>query len=246
MNVDEVVAAFALPDAPTRPTRIHKVDLIDAAAPGASDRKLIDAALERLDWLATLSPTTIGVASTTTTPAIQLLALVTRTVPTARLLLLIHRAIPVPAVLITSFGGTVRISLATLRPAERVDASVVERLVTTPPIGMEDAKWGAFLATLAVPNLPRTDLAALYEALVWRVEALEAATKSGCPFRLPSDRDEAILRREALAEHDVVAAEYARARAAARAEKSLARQVALADAAAVVKERLDAIMLKMA
>ena len=246
MNSDEIIAAFALPDPRGRPTRIHKVDLVDAAAPGASDKKLIDADLERIDWSATLSPATIGIASAANAPALQLLSLATRAEPTVRLLTLIHRAIPLPVVLVTAFADTVRVSLAPLRPAERVDAMVIERLVVTPALAAPNPSNQAFLASLAIGTLPRTDLGALYDALAERVEALVAANKAGTPFRLPLSRDDAVARREALAEHDVVAAEYARARAAARAEKSLSRQVALADAAAVVKKRLDAIAVTLA
>ena len=246
MTADDVVAAFALLGVPERPTRIHKVDLIDAVAVSTADRTLIDAAIDRLDWVATLSPATIGVAGGANVAAIQLLTLSARNDATLRLLTLIHRAIPLPVVLITTFGDTVRVSLGPMRPAERIEAMVVERLVATPAMTTRDANVASFLASLALRTLPRTDLAALYEALVWRVEALIAAVKADAPFRLPGTIDEASPRREAIAEHDAVAGEYAKAQSAARAEKSLSKQVALADAASVVKKRLDAIANKLA
>lgn len=246
VTVDDVVAAFGLPDPPARPTRIHKVDLIDAGKPTAADRKLIDAAIDRLDWIATLSPATTGVAAGATAPAIQLLTLTARLEPMARLLTLVHRAVPLPVVLVTAHGGGVRVSLAPLRPAERVEGVVVERLVVTPALEDRDAAASAFLASLSLGGLPRVDLAVLYEALVQRVEALVAATKAAAPFRLPATADEARARRAALAAYDAAAADYARARAAARAEKSLGRQVTLADAAALVKERLEAAAAALA
>lgn len=246
MTPDTIVAAFALTNVPERPTRIHKVDLIDAGAATAADRKLIEAAIDRLDWIATLSPVTIGVEAGQLVPAIQLLTLRLRSEPTQRLLTIIHRAIPLPLVLITGFGDTLRISLAPLRPAERIEgAMVVERLVATPILRLDDPATVAFLASLALSKLPRTDLAALYDGLIWRVEALIAAQASGTGFRLPADTAEAQTRRNALAEHDAISVEFAKARAAARAEKQLARQVALAEAARLVKARLDELVIAL-
>lgn len=241
MTADDVVAAFALPSVPERPTRIHKVDLIDAGAATGADRKLIDTAIDRLDWVATLSPATIGVAAGENAPAIQLLTLLVRAEPTLRLLTLIHRVIPLPVVLVTTFGNGIRVSLAPLRAAERIEAMVVERLVVTPPLNARDATTKAFFASLALTNLPRSDLAALYEALVWRIETLLAGARASAPFRLPGNADEALTRREALSKYETISTEYAKARAAARAEKQLARQVALAEAAGLVKKRLDAV-----
>lgn len=247
MSAEEIVAAFGVE---TRPTRIHKKDLIELGTATAADRKLIDAAVDRLDWLATLSPVTIGVAASDDderpVAAIQLLTINVRTEPVQRLLTIIHRAIPVPAVLVTAYGATCRVSLAPLRRAERTMGVVVERLVTTPVLTQRDAATAAFVRSLAVANLPRTDLAAVYEALIWRVEALTAATVSGGEFRLPADATQAAARRAALAEHDAWQADFARARTAAGREKQLARQVALAEAARVVKMRLDAAKMVLA
>lgn len=246
MTAEDVLAALALPEPRARPTRIHKVDLIDAGAPSTADKKLIDAAIDRLDWIATLSPATIGVAAGENVPAIQLLTLASRAEPTTRLLTLIHRAIPLPVVLVTAFDDALRISLGPLRPAERIDAMVVERLIVTPAMTARDAAIDGFLASLALSTLPRTDLAGLYEALIWRVEALIAARRANTPFRLPVNGEDASIRRDALAEHDAVTAELAKARSAARVEKALARQVALAGAAALVKNRLSAIAKTLA
>ena len=91
MTAEDVIAAMALPGVPERPTRIHKVDLIDAGAATAADRKLIDTAIDRLEWVATLSPATIGVAAGLNASALQLLTLMVRAEPTARLLTLIVR-----------------------------------------------------------------------------------------------------------------------------------------------------------
>ena len=151
MTAEDAVAAFALPGIPAKATRIHKKDLVELGAATSADRKLIEAAIERLDWVATLSPQTIGVAAGTSIAAIQLLTLETRSPPTLRLFTIIHRAIPLPVVLVTTFEQTLRLSLAPLRPAERIEsAMVVERLVATPVIAEPDQVTQAFLASLAV------------------------------------------------------------------------------------------------
>ncbi len=243
MTLDDIVAAFALPDAAVRPTRIPKTVLNERGAATAADRKLIDAVIDRLDWVATLSPASIGVAGDDSTSAIQLLTLITRAAPTQRLLMIIHRAIPLPIILVTAFDASVRVSLAPLRPAERIEgAMVVERLLVSPEIIAPEMAARAFLDSLALPGLPRTILARLYEGLIWRVEAFTAARLAGGVFRLPATEAEVLARRSALAEHDAVAAEWARARAAARAEKQLARQVALAETARLIKVRLDGFL----
>ena len=135
MTAEEIVAAFGVD---VRPTRIAKKDLIELGAATATDRKLIDTVVDRLDWMATLSPASIGVAAGSDderpVPAIQLLVLSVRAEPALRLLTVIHRAIPVPVVLVTSYGTTSQVSLAPLRRAERIGgAMVVERVVNSVP-----------------------------------------------------------------------------------------------------------------
>ncbi|OYV41324.1 MAG: hypothetical protein B7Z80_02060 [Rhodospirillales bacterium 20-64-7] len=247
MTVEEIVAAFALPAGAIRPTRIPKTVLNERGAVTAADRKLVDATIDRLDWVATLSPASVGVVAGDGVAAIQVMTLTVRAAPTQRLLTLIHRAVPLPIVLITALEEGVRVSLAPLRKAERMENEmVVERLIVGPEIGALTPAAASFLASLAVPGLSRVSLDRVYEGLVWRVEALVAAEISGASFRLPVDADDAVARRNALARHDAVAVEWSRARNAARSEKNLSRQVALAEAARVVKTRFDAAILALA
>jgi len=222
--------ALALPPGGDPARRLPKDVLAEHGAAQAADRKLIDKAIERLDWWATLSPTTIGVAAAADddrpVPAIQLLALTARAEPTQRLLTIIHRAIPVPIILLTALpgGSGIRLSLAPLRRAERIgDKMVVERLVVAPDCtDAADPASAAFIASLAVPTLPRLNLRLLYDGLIERAEALEIARLTGQPFRLA---DDPAARREALARYREAEAAWLAARAAAKREKVLARQV---------------------
>jgi len=250
----DIREALALPpmNAPAR--RLPKDVLAQHGAANTADRKLIDSTIERLDWWATLSPTTVGIAAGTDEdrpiPAIQLLAMTARVVPTQRLLTLIHRAVPVPIILATALpenAGTC-LSLALLRRAERIaDRVVVERLVIAPGLAAADEPAsGVFLASLALPGLPQTTLAALYSALVERIEALAVARLTDAPFQLLADTVAVAARRDALARHGQAEAEWLTARAAAKREKRLAEQVVLGNQARALKDRLQAIAGELA
>lgn len=250
----DIRAALALPpmNAPAR--RLPKDVLAQHGAANTADRKLIDGAIERLDWWATLSPATVGIAAGTDedrpVPAIQLLAMTARVEPTQRLLTLIHRAIPVPIILATALPGNAgtRLSLAPLRRAERIaDQMVVERLVIAPDLAAADEPASvAFLASLALPGLPQTTLAALYGALIERVEALVVSRLTDVPFQLLADAAAVVGRRDALARHGQVEAEWLAARAAAKREKRLAEQVVLGNQARALKDKLQAIARELA
>lgn len=245
----DIRAALALPPMHAPARRLPKEALAQHGAANAADRKVIESTIERLDWWATLSPTTVGIAvgpePERPVPAIQLLAMTARAEPTQRLLTMIHRAIPVPIILATALpanAGT-RLSLAPLRRAERVsDLMVIERLVVAPDlVEMGEAATSAFLASLALPSLPRTTLSALYEALIEKIEALAAARITGASFTLCPDATSAAARRETLERHAAAQAAWLTTRAAARREKRLAEQVTLGNEARMLKDRLDLI-----
>ena len=239
--------ALALPPGGAAARRLPKDVLAEHGAANAADRKAIDKVIERLDWWATLSPATIGVAAGTDNerpvPAIQLLALTAREQPTQRLLTMVHRSIPVPIILLTQLpanAGT-RVSAAPLRRAERVgDKMVVERLVVSPDLANAEAEATKdFIASLALPRLPQVNLFSLYGGVVERVEALEVATLTGAPFRLV-DNPEA--RRDALKRYTEADAEWTSTRAAAKKEKSLAQQVTLGNRVRTLKKERDTLL----
>jgi len=252
LTPEAVRVALALPPGGAPARRIPKAVLAEHGGLTTADRKLLDRTVERLDWLATLSPATVGVAASDDAehpvPAIQVLALTARVEPVRRLLLALHRTVPVPVLLLSTYDGTLHLSLALLRRAERVaDRMVVERLVLAPSLREPlDEAGRDFLASLAFPGLPRTTLGAVHDALLWRVEALQAARAAGVPFCLPLNAAAAAARRARLAEHVTLYAEWLAARADARAEGRLARQVELAEAARRIKRRLDAVTASLA
>jgi hypothetical protein len=242
--------ALALPPGDDPVRRLPKDILAEHGAAHAADRKLIDKVIERLDWWATLSPSTIGVAAAIDdeqpVPAIQLLALTARAEPTQRLLTIIHRAIPVPILLLTALpgGAGTRVSFAPLRRAERIeDKMVAERLIVAPDcIDTAEPVTAAFIASLAVPALPRFNLGLLYDGLIERAEALEIARLTGQPFRLA---DDPASRREALALYRDAEVEWLTARAAAKREKVLARQVALGEQVRHLRRKADELIAQL-
>lgn len=239
--------ALALPPGGAATRRLPKDMLAQHGAANAGDRKAIDKVIERLDWWATLSPATIGMAASTDdehpVPAIQLLVLTAREQPTKRLLTMVHRAIPVPIVLLTALpasGGT-RVSLAPLRRAERVgDKMVAERVLVSPDMtDASDPATAAFIASIALTQLPQVDLASLYDGLIQRVEALEIAGLTGASFVLT---DNPAARRQLLAHYIETEAEWLAARATAKKEKSLAQQVTLGNRVRKLKEERDQLL----
>lgn len=248
-----VVKALNLPPSGQVDRRIPKTVLSEHGASTAGQRKLIDTAVERLDWLVSLSPTTVGIAAEPDgdkpVTEVQLLSLAARTEATQALLTIIHRAIPYPIILVTqSPSGVVRLSLAPLRRAERLhDRMVIEQLAIAPGLSLPlDEAAHEFLSSLDLSGLPRTDLGTLYEGLAHRLDAFSAARLSGKDFRLPRSSAEAEARREGLSRYAHLESEWASACAASRKEKRLAIQVALAEQARILKNELKMLAERLA
>jgi thiamine monophosphate kinase len=124
---------------------------------------------------------------------------------------------------------------------------VVERLVVAPDLkAKEDAPTSAFVASLALPGLPQTNLAALYGALVERCEGLAVARIIGGPFQIVKNAAAVDARRVALEQYGQVEADWLAVRAAIRREKRLAQQVELGNQARELKDRLQAIAGELA
>ena len=241
MTPDALIAAFALPAGPT-PRRVPKASLSDHA-PTAADRRLIDKALVRLDWVAGLTPAGVGVpageADGLTIDTVNLLAATTRGAMPQRLAEIIHRAIPKPVILIHTdeSGGTVSLSLAPKRAAEREAGRVVTIEVhDSGPLTPIDA---GFVETLALSTLPTRDLAALYAGLIERMEALAAARIAGRAFRLAASVQEAAKWRDAMRECCTLNAEIAAMSAVIQKEQQLARRVEAGEAVRLAKISLD-------
>lgn len=247
MTPEDLIAAFALPAGPP-PRRVPKASLADHA-PTATDRRLIDKALARLDWIAGLNMGSIGVppgeADGLTIDTINMLFATTRGPMPPRLAETIHRAIPKPVILIHADedGGAASLSLAPKRAAEREAGRVVTMQVhDSGPLSDAEAE---FTATLALSGLPTRDLAALYGGLIERVEALEAARTGGRVFRLATSVDEAAEWQGALKRQSELKNSLAAQIALAKKETRLARRVELGEKAARIRKEIEAVTRRL-
>lgn len=241
MTPEDLIAAFALPAGPP-PRRVPKTSLSDHA-PTAADRRMIDKALARLDWVAGLTPANIGVpageAEGLTIDTINLLSATTRGPMPPRLAEIIHRAIPKPVILIQAdeSGDAASLSLAPKRAAERETGRVVTIEVhDSGPLSNADAD---FVAMLALSTLPTRDLAALYAGLIERAEALAAARMAGRPFRLAESPKQHRQWRNAIAQSNQVFAEIAMLSVTIRKQNRLATKVESGEKVRLLKASLD-------
>lgn len=233
MTGDDAIVALDLPAAARVDRRVPKTLLAEHGAPTASDRRHINEGVEQIHWVATLKPTTIGVAAyrdeTRDYLEIAVLRVALREDARApRLIALLHRAIPYPVFAVTELAGRVHLSLAHKRWSQGEAGKTV---LEGDPIAAEwprraEPHTPAFAEALALGRQPQASLLALYEAWIDVLVALEAARLTG-RFKLLDTPERRAERRAALREHARLAAEAARLRAAAAKEKQMARHVDL-------------------
>ena len=247
MTAEELISAFALPPGPP-PRRVPKATLAEHA-PTTADRRLIDKALARLDWIAGLNMGSIGVPAGDidglNVDTINMLSATTRGPMPPRLAEIIHRAIPKPVILIHAEegGGEASLSLAPKRAAEREAGRVVTIEVhDSGAIFEADAE---FTATLPLSGLPTRDLAALYGGLIERIVALKAARIGSRVFRLAISPKEAAEWREALNRQSELAISLSAQIALAKKETRLARRVELGEIASQIRKEIEAVKRRL-
>ena len=234
MSAETVIAALGLPPETRVEQRVPKKLLLENGAPTAGDKRKIQDSIEELLWVAALKPANIGVPAYRDDEReyLEVAVLVLTLRPGAkgpRLAELIHRAIPYPVLLISTLGATATISVAHKRwsQAER-ERMVVDAVAASTPISpaapLPDE--AAFLASLAVAQLPRRDLFAFYQGWHDRLAALEGAQIRGA-FAPPASAERALVLRETLDAHAGLRAEIATLRAQAERETQVNRRVEL-------------------
>ncbi len=235
MSPDAVRAAMRLPPDADVDRRVPKNAFMEQIK-GLADRKQFDAVVERMDWLATLSPGTVGVAAGQGDHApieeVQVMSLTARRDVPRRLLQVIHAALPYPLVLLT-MSPSAEACVWSVLPGYRSAG----QLVSIPML--PDPATSGFAASIDLARLPRADLGLLYDGLVERSQAVVAARLSGSGFRLPANADEAQARVAALADYAKADAAYRTIRSALSKEKRLAQAVELGEKARQAKHALD-------
>jgi len=236
VSVDELVAALDLPPQARVDQRVPKKLLVENGAPTPADKRQIESGIEELRWLAAVKPTTIGVPAFKDDMReyleIAVLSIAFRAdAKAARLVELVHRAIPYPVVLVAEQGGALSMSLAHKRHSQgeagqtvldgaAVVAPIARQLSATPDFR---SPTPAFLASLSLAALPKSDLYALYAAWVACLEAWQAAQLTGS-FTPSAD---SAARREGLAAQSRLTREIAGLRAQADRERQTSRRVDL-------------------
>ncbi|TAN07332.1 MAG: DUF4391 domain-containing protein [Rhodanobacteraceae bacterium] len=234
MPADDILHALALPAAARIEQRISKTLLVEHGAPTAADKRRINDGIERIQWVATLKPTTIGIAMYKDAEreyleiAVLRVALRPAAKAVPRLVELLHRAIPYPVMALVENGKQLILSMAHIRWSQGetgktvLDGDVVS--VDAPAEG--DALQVAFADALALGRQPRLSLRTVYQGWMDALLALAAARVTG-RFEILADAARRTQRDAALRECAQLDAEIARLRAAGTKEKQMARQVAL-------------------
>jgi hypothetical protein len=214
--------------------RIPKQMIVDNARPNAADRRCLREAVERVDWVASLKPSTSGVPAVDERGRayveIAVVAAVLRaTRPRRRLAELLHRTIPYPVVLLGETPSGCFVSLAHKRESRGagdvvvVDGELVELEWDRDAV---DPAVTQFRQQFALELQARTSLASLYSSWVGLVLAALAARLSG-HFEWPLTAERTAARQANILLCSQLDSRIARLRAAAHKERQLARRVEL-------------------
>lgn len=251
MNMQDVIAALALPADSRVDQRVPKKLFLEQGAPTAADKRVIQEGIEEMFWVASLKPANIGV------PAFKdevrdyveiavLSGTLRKDAKTARLIELIHRAIPYPVFLVSEQAGIPTVSMAHKRASQaETDAVVLDGSIIAVPLEAESESYRVdFLAHLRLAEQPSQSLWSLYQGWIERVQAFAAARLTG-RYALTQTADEAAARQTALDDHARIAREIAALRAKAAKEKQINRRVDINLAIQRLEEDLRAAALKL-
>lgn len=237
MTVAEIIAALCLPDGCRIDQRVAKKLLLDNGAPTAADKRLINEAIEEIQWIAALKPSTIGVSSycdelreylEIAVLSVAVRATNGRPAKVPRLAELVHRAVPYPLFLLLHTEENITLSLAHKRWAQNAAGKVVlddgAICVILPNATAADGISDEFARALSLTSQPQMTLLTLYEGWIAALQALMAARLTG-KFKTADNPEQATIRHRALQDCVQLEIEAARLRKLAAKEKQLARQV---------------------
>lgn len=241
--LEELISALALPASSRVDQRVPKKILIENGAPTAADKRLLNDAIEEIQWLAALKPNTVGVAEYRDNEReyleVAVLSINARHAPqgegasaankpvnTTRLAELVHRAVPYPVLLLLAAPQGLLLSLAHKRSAQNdVGKVVLDGEPSTVNVALDLTAKHPFVQALALTRQPQANLLALYQGWMDCLTALEAAQYTGS-FTLTETPAHAVTRRSALHRCRDLDLRIASLRTTASKEKQMARQVA--------------------
>lgn len=237
MSFGPLITALEIPPQSLVEQRVPKKLLLDHGAPTAADKRQIQEGIGEIVWVAALKPTNIGIPPFQDELREYLeIAIVTvelrQAAKPSRLTELIHRAVPYPLVLITGQSEAVNLpvtlSLAHKRWSQGETGKVVVEEVRQAAVNLDapSAQETAFLSSLGISRIKSRDLFTVYDGLLARLTALEAARITGV-FSPPDSLEKAAGLRKDLDWRVRLQRELDLLRARAAKEKQLNRRVEL-------------------
>lgn len=234
MKAEDIIRAMDLPLDAHVDQRVPKKLLLESGVPTAADKRRINEGIEELRWIASLKPTTVGIADYKDASREYLEIAVVKmalrgAAKAGRLNELVHRAIPYPLVLITEHEDRLGISLAHKRWSEAEAGKTVldGELISAESNAADDPRiWRSYLEAISLRRQARNDLNELYQGWIDSLVALEAARITNS-FLLPVSPEEAAVRRTSLRDYSRLKTEIDRLRAAAEGETQFRRRVEL-------------------
>lgn len=244
-----LISALSLPTSCRVDQRVPKKMLVDNGAPTSADKRLINDAIDEIQWLAAVKPNTVGVAeyrddgrnylevavlciTVRNAPqgdgsGVTRLAQQARPVNITRLAELVHRAVPYPVLLLLAAPQGLFLSLAHKRWAQNETGKVVvDGEPATVDVALDLTADHPFVQALALSRQPQTNLLALYQGWMDCLTAWQAAKYTGT-YTSTVTPAQAAARRDALRTCQCLEQESVRLRALASKEKQLAKQVEL-------------------
>lgn len=243
------VSALGLPTSCRVDQRVPKKMLVENGAPTSADKRLINDAVEEIQWLAALKPNTVGVAEYRDDCReyleVAVLCITMRSVSSGnaarsvhaaqqarpanvtRLAELVHRAVPYPVMLLLVTSQSLFLSLAHKRWAQNeVGKVVLDGELFIVGLAPDLLAEHRFVQALALRRQPQVSLLAMYEGWIDCLIAWQAAQYTGT-FTTTATPAQGAARRNALRTCQRLEQESARLRALAAKEKQLAKQVDL-------------------
>lgn len=263
-QVSLLISALGLPASCRVDQRVPKKMLIENGARTSADKRLINDAIEEIQWLAALKPNTVGLAEYRDKEReyleIAVLYITMRntaagagdaarsTTSSMRVAELVHRAVPYPVVLLSASPHGLFLSLAHKRWAQNEIGKVVldGDLVTVDGLLTQSGEITLihpFVQALSLTRLPQTDLFSLYQGWVDCFTALQAEQYTGIftPDKTPAHT---VARRAALLLCRELDARIVSLKVAAKKEKQMTRQVAVnLEIKALMAERQQAVSI---
>ncbi len=168
MTVENLLVALNLPVSCRVDQRVPKKMLIENGAPTAADKRLLNDAIEEIQWLAALKPNTVGVPDYRDEEReyleVAVLSITAKPVHTTRLAELVHRAVPYPLLLLLATPQGLFLSMAHKRWAQNEAGKVVlDGEIATVATAGDLSPMHPFMQSLALARQPQATLRTLYQ-----------------------------------------------------------------------------------